>query len=225
MDSLRIWEDIRNLIDKMDEGQLRMLAKRMARRMDIMEASSVFGEIIKLGPDGLKPICSPPYQEIRSEVQRALSWAVEDVASDLDPDYDFDLDEDELAELEELFESDEDELAELDEDELDEDELDEDETDYLDEDWQDMLKASICINIESRFWNLFQDILEESGEAEAQNLVTGIVVALKDRNIPWEDTHDDDMEYRRAYADIIQKRFRNKEYETLFEEFDYDETA
>jgi len=218
MDSLRIWEDIRDLIDKMDEGQLRMLVKRMARRMDIMEASSVFGEAIELGPDGLKPICSPPYQEIRKEVQNALSWAVDDMAFDFD--FDFDLSEDELAELDELFESFEDESDEP--DRFDGDDLDEDETDYPDEDWQDMLKASICNNMDNRFWNLFQDILEESGEAEAQNLVTGIVVALKDRNIPWEDTPDDDMEYRRAYADIIQKRFRNKEYDILFEEFDYD---
>lgn len=214
-------ESIRDLIDRMDEGQLRILAKRMARRLDITEVSSVFGEAVELGADGFKPICSPPYQEIRKEVQRALSWAVDDMAFDFD--FDFDLSEDELAELEELFESFEDELDEP--DRFDGDDLDEDETDYPDEGWQDMLKASICNNMDNRFWNLFQDILEESGEAEAQNLVTGIVVALKDRNIPWEDTPDDDMEYRRAYADIIQKRFRNKEYDILFEEFDYDETV
>lgn len=223
MDSLHTRDNIKDLIDKMDEGQLRMLAKRMARRLDITEVSSVFGEAVELGADGFKPICSPPYQEIRSEVQRALSWAADDMAFDFDLDFDFDFSDDELAELEELFESDEDEMDEP--DEFDGDDFDEDETDYLDKDWWDMLNASICINIDSRFWNLFQDILEESGEAEAQNLVTGIVVALKDRNIPWEDTPDDDMEYRRAYADIIQKRFRNKEFDILFEEFDYDETA
>lgn len=199
MDSFHARDNIKDLIDKMDEGQLRMLAKRMARRLDITEASSVFGEAIELGPDGFKPICSPPYQEIRKEVQRALSWAAEGMASDLD--FDFDLDEDGL------------------------DEPDRSDGDDPDEDWQDMLKASICNNIDCRFADLLQDILEESGEAEAQNLVTGIVVALKDHNIPWEGTPDDDMEYRRAYADIMQKRFRNKEFDILFEEFDYDETA
>ncbi len=212
-----------DLIDEMDENQLRILAKRMARRLDFIGVSSVFGEAIEFGIEGFRPVRAPPYQEIRRQVQSELSSAFENLDLEIDwGDLDF-LDDLDFLEDPEL-------LAVLDDDDLDD--LDEDYPDlvdggHLDEDdpeaeMQALIEAQICSNIDCRFADLLRDILEESGEAEAQNLVTGIAVALKDSNIPWEGTPDDQMAYRRAYADIIQKRFRDKEFDTLFGEFDYD---
>ncbi len=182
-------ESIRDLIDRMDEGQLRILAKRMARRLDEIDMASIFGGTDSLGTDGIKPACAPPYQEIHSCVKQELADAIEDAVADID------IDDDEL-------------------DEMDDEELEEIE-------WS-QVKACICGNIEFRFCDMLQDILEESGEAEVQKLVDGVVKALLDRDIPWANTSEEQMEYRRAYAEAIQDRFRNGDYESLFEGFDYD---
>lgn len=85
--------------------------------------------------------------------------------------------------------------------------------------------AMICDSMGIEFGDMVLEILEYGGETEAQKFVGGIVKALLDRDIPWVDTPDSAMKYRKAYAEAIQERFRNKEFDTLFEEFDYDGTA
>ncbi len=83
-------------------------------------------------------------------------------------------------------------------------------------------RAMICENIDSKFGDEVREFLESGSEEEARKYVDGIVKALLDRDIPWEGTPDDQMEYRRAYADAIRKRFRDKEFDTLFSEFGRD---
>lgn len=85
--------------------------------------------------------------------------------------------------------------------------------------------AIICDSMGIEFGDMVLEILEYGGEIEAQNLVGSIVKALLDRDIPWVNTPDRAMKYRKAYAEAIQERFRNKEFDTLFEEFDYDDKA
>lgn len=87
----------------------------------------------------------------------------------------------------------------------------------------DMEKRVVCDVIGFFFEGLVIDILGTSGEEEVQKLVTGVAEALRDNSIPWPNTPDDSMEYRKAYADSIEQRFRDGEYDAMFAGFGYDD--
>ena len=129
------------------------------------------------------------------EIHRTVKGALSSAACDIDADFDHQIYDDEI-----------------------------DHEDLMESLWAHEY-IMICENIRDEFGDLVQDILELGSEEEAQKCIERIVNALLDRDIPWENTSEEAMEYRKAYTEAIWERFRNKEYETLFEEFDYDETA
>ncbi len=83
----------------------------------------------------------------------------------------------------------------------------------------DMEKKVVCSVIGFFFEGLVTDILDISGEEEAQKLIAEIAEALRDGSIPWPNTPDDSIEYRKEYADVIEQRFRDGEYDALFAAF------
>lgn len=87
----------------------------------------------------------------------------------------------------------------------------------------DMEKRVACSMVGFYFSQLATDIIETNGEAELGKLVSEIAKALRDADIPWSNTPDDSIEYRKAYADVIEQRFRDGEYDALFEGFDYED--
>lgn len=83
----------------------------------------------------------------------------------------------------------------------------------------DMKREVVCNVIGFFFEGLVTDILDTNGKEEAQKLITEIAEALRDGSIPWPNTPDDSIEYRKEYADVIEQRFRDGEYDALFAMF------
>ncbi len=74
--------------------------------------------------------------------------------------------------------------------------------------------------VEEEFDDLCREVLAFDGEEEVGKIVHGIAEALRDRDIPWKDTSEDLMEFRRMFADAIEERFRNGEFGELFGDID-----
>ncbi len=74
--------------------------------------------------------------------------------------------------------------------------------------------------IEEEYADLCREILEYGDPEEIRKIVEGVAEALRDRDIPWKDTSEDLMEFRRMFADAIEERFRNGEFGELFGDID-----
>ena len=73
---------------------------------------------------------------------------------------------------------------------------------------------------EEEYGDLCIEILESGDPEEVRKIVRGVAEALRDCDIPWTCTPEVSMEFRRRYADIIEKRFEDGDIEKLFSDFE-----
>lgn len=74
--------------------------------------------------------------------------------------------------------------------------------------------------IEEEYGDFCQEISVFGDPEEIGKIAHGVAEALRDRDIPWMHTSEELMDYRRRYADIIEKRFEEGDIGRLFSDFE-----
>ena len=74
--------------------------------------------------------------------------------------------------------------------------------------------------IEEEYGDFCLEISEFGDPEEIGKIVRGVAEALRDSDIPWTHTPEDLMDYRRKYADAIEKRLEDGDIGKLFSDFE-----